>query len=166
MHTRAADAFIDVEAMRLTLQRALHVLTQEEPAAEILPMAKYFAAEGGARVTYAAQHLHGGIGVDLDYPLHRYYLWARQIGIRLGSGTWHLAKLGEMLARPLAGTLVNVQLLVGPVLPKLNVHQRPPLPGQSSSALEMIVPTIPYSRASSGDIQWFRSVSACTFSRG
>jgi alkylation response protein AidB-like acyl-CoA dehydrogenase len=98
VHTRAADAFIDVEAMRLTLQRALHVLSEGEPADEILSIAKYFACEGGARVTYAAQHLHGGIGVDLDYPLHRYYLWARQIGIRLGSGTWHLAKLGEALA--------------------------------------------------------------------
>jgi alkylation response protein AidB-like acyl-CoA dehydrogenase len=98
VHTRAADAFIDVEAMRLTLQRALHVLTQGEPAAESLAVAKYFAAEGGARVTYAAQHLHGGIGVDLDYSLHRYYLWARQLGIGLGAGTWQLAKLGEMLA--------------------------------------------------------------------
>ncbi len=99
VHTRAADAFIDLEAMRLTLQRALHVLMQGEPAAEILAIAKYFACEGGARVTYAAQHLHGGIGVDLDYSLHRYYLWARQIGIRLGSGTRQLAKLGEALAR-------------------------------------------------------------------
>jgi len=98
VHTRAADAFIDVEAMRLTLQRALHLLTQGEPAAESLAIAKYFAAEAGARVTYAAQHLHGGIGVDLDYALHRYYLWARQIGISLGSGSWQLAKLGEILA--------------------------------------------------------------------
>ena len=98
VHARAADAFIDVEAMRLTMQRALHVLAEGEPAAEILAIAKYFACEGGARVTYAAQHLHGGIGMDVEYPLHRYYLWARQIGIRLGSGTWHLAKLGEMLA--------------------------------------------------------------------
>jgi alkylation response protein AidB-like acyl-CoA dehydrogenase len=98
VHTRAADAFIDVEVMRLTLQRALHVLVEGEPGAEVLAIAKYFACEGGARVTYAAQHLHGGIGVDLDYALHRYYLWARQIGIQLGSGAWQLAKLGEMLA--------------------------------------------------------------------
>jgi alkylation response protein AidB-like acyl-CoA dehydrogenase len=98
VHTRAADAFIDIEAMRLTLQRALHVLAAGEEATESLAIAKYFACEGGARVTYAAQHLHGGIGVDLDYPLHRHYLWARQIGIELGSGAWQLAKLGEMLA--------------------------------------------------------------------
>jgi alkylation response protein AidB-like acyl-CoA dehydrogenase len=98
VHTRAGDAFIDLEAMRLSMQRALHVLTVGEPAEEILAIAKYFACEGGARVTYAAQHLHGGIGVDVDYPVHRYYLWARQIGMSLGSGARQLARLGEALA--------------------------------------------------------------------
>lgn len=98
VHTRAGDAFIDVEAMRLSMLRALHLLTEGEPADEMLAIAKYFACEGGARVTYAAQHLHGGIGVDVDYPLHRYYLWARQIGMSLGSGAHQLARLGEALA--------------------------------------------------------------------
>ncbi len=98
VHTRAGDAFVDVQAMRLTSWRALHLLEQGEDASEILVIAKYWAAEGGARVTYAAQHLHGGIGVDVDYPVHRYFLWARQIGLHLGSGAEQLAKLGERLA--------------------------------------------------------------------
>ena len=38
------------------------------------PVAKFWAAEGGARIAAAAQHLHGGIGVDVDYPIHRYFL--------------------------------------------------------------------------------------------
>jgi alkylation response protein AidB-like acyl-CoA dehydrogenase len=84
--------------MRLTTQRALHLLEQGEDASENLIIAKYWAAEGGARVTYAAQHLHGGIGVDIDYPIHRYYLWARQIGLHLGSGAEQLAALGARLA--------------------------------------------------------------------
>ena len=98
VHTRAGDAYVDVQAMRLTMQRALHLLENGEDAAENLIIAKYWAAEGGARVTYAAQHLHGGIGVDIDYPIHRYYLWARQIGLHLGSGSEQLALLGERLA--------------------------------------------------------------------
>ena len=61
-------------------------------------IAKFWASEGGARISYAAQHLHGGIGVDVDYPVHRYYLWARQIGLHLGTGSAQLAKLGERLA--------------------------------------------------------------------
>ena len=36
-------------------------------------------------MVHAAQHLHGGVGVDLTYPLHRYFLWAKQIELnRLG----------------------------------------------------------------------------------
>ena len=99
VHTRAGDAYVDLQAMRLTMQRALHLLEQGEEAGESLAIAKYWAAEGGARVTYAAQHLHGGIGVDIDYPIHRYYLWARQIGLHLGSGAEQLSRLGADLAR-------------------------------------------------------------------
>jgi alkylation response protein AidB-like acyl-CoA dehydrogenase len=98
VHTRAGDAYVDLQAMRLTTWRALHLLEQGEDATEALAIAKLWASEGGARITYAAQHLHGGIGVDVDYPVHRYYLWARQIGIHLGTGSAELAKLGERLA--------------------------------------------------------------------
>jgi alkylation response protein AidB-like acyl-CoA dehydrogenase len=98
VHTRAADAYVDLQAMRLTTWRVLHLFEQGEDATDELAIAKYWASEGGARITYAAQHLHGGIGVDVDYPVHRYYLWARQIGLHLGTGTAQLAKLGERLA--------------------------------------------------------------------
>jgi 3-oxocholest-4-en-26-oyl-CoA dehydrogenase beta subunit len=98
VHTRAGDAYIDLQAMRLTTWRALHLLEQGQDASDELAIAKFWASEGGARVTYAAQHLHGGIGVDIDYPVHRYYLWARQIGLHLGTGSAQLAKIGEKLA--------------------------------------------------------------------
>jgi alkylation response protein AidB-like acyl-CoA dehydrogenase len=95
---RAADAFIDVEAIRLTAYQAAWLLAHELPAAEEVRIAKFWAAEGGHRVTYAAQHLHGGIGVDVDYPLHRYYTWSKQIELTLGSAHPQLAKLGAILA--------------------------------------------------------------------
>ena len=98
VHTRAADAYVDLQAMRLTSWRALHLLEQGDDATDELAIAKFWASEGGARITYAKQHLHGGIGVDVDYPVHRYYLWARQIGVHLGTGSAQLAKLGERLA--------------------------------------------------------------------
>jgi alkylation response protein AidB-like acyl-CoA dehydrogenase len=98
VHTRAADAYIDLQAMRLITWRALHLLEQGEDATDALAIAKFWASEGGARITYAAQHLHGGIGVDVDYPVHRYYLWARQIGIHLGTGSAQLAALGARIA--------------------------------------------------------------------
>jgi alkylation response protein AidB-like acyl-CoA dehydrogenase len=98
VHQRAADAFIDVEAMRLVLWQAAFRLARGEPAAAEVAVAKFWAAEAGHRVTYAAQHLHGGIGVDVDYPVHRYYLWARQIELTLGSASPQLETLGRLLA--------------------------------------------------------------------
>jgi alkylation response protein AidB-like acyl-CoA dehydrogenase len=95
---RAADAYIDVEAIRMSAHQALWRLAQDLPATEEVRIAKFWAAEGGHRVTYAAQHLHGGIGVDVDYPLHRYYTWSKQIELTLGSAHPQLVKLGALLA--------------------------------------------------------------------
>ena len=95
---RAADAYIDVEAIRMTAYQAIWRLSEGLPATEEVRIAKFWAAEGGHRVTYAAQHLHGGIGVDVDYPLHRYYVWSKQIELTLGSAHPQLAKLGALMA--------------------------------------------------------------------
>jgi alkylation response protein AidB-like acyl-CoA dehydrogenase len=98
VHQRAGDAYIDVQAIRLTLLRAVHCLVEGEDAEQTLAVAKFWAGEAGNRITYAAQHLHGGIGIDLDYPLHRYYLWARQISMTLGGASQQLVRIGEGLA--------------------------------------------------------------------
>jgi alkylation response protein AidB-like acyl-CoA dehydrogenase len=95
---RAADAYIDTEGVRLTAWQAVWRLSEGLPATEELAVAKFWAAEGGQRVVHAAQHLHGGIGVDVDYPLHRYFLWAKQCELTLGSATPQLVKLGKALA--------------------------------------------------------------------
>jgi 3-oxocholest-4-en-26-oyl-CoA dehydrogenase beta subunit len=95
---RAADAYIDTEAVRLTAWQAVWRLAEGVPAAKEVAIAKFWAAEGGQRVVHAAQHLHGGIGVDRDYPLHRYFLWAKQLELTLGGATAQLLTLGEMLA--------------------------------------------------------------------
>ncbi len=95
---RAADAYIDTEAIRLTALQAAWRLEERLPAAAEVAVAKFWAADGGQRVVHAAQHLHGGIGVDRDYPLHRYFLWAKELELTLGGATPQLLKLGEILA--------------------------------------------------------------------
>lgn len=95
---RAADAYIDVEAMRLTLWQAVWRLDVDVDADLEVATAKFWAAEGAQRVVHAAQHLHGGIGVDVDYPLHRYFLWAKQIELTLGHGTEQLLRIGRIFA--------------------------------------------------------------------
>ena len=95
---RAADAYIDTEAIRLTAWQSIWRLSEELPATAEVAVAKFWAAEGGQRVVHAAQHLHGGMGVDRDYPLHRYFLWAKRLELSLGGTTPQLLKLGAILA--------------------------------------------------------------------
>ena len=95
---RAADAYIDSEAVMLTARQAAWRLSAGLPADEALAVAKFWAAEGGQRVAHAAQHLHGGIGVDTEYPLHRYFRWSKQLELTLGGATVHLQRLGARLA--------------------------------------------------------------------
>lgn len=98
VHTRAADAYIDIEAMRLTAWQAVWALESGAPADDALAVARYWAAEGGQRAGYATQHLHGGIGLDVEYPLHRHYLWSKQIELTLGSASGELERIGNALA--------------------------------------------------------------------
>jgi len=95
---RAADAYIDTEAVRLTAYHAAWRLSEGLPASNEVAVAKFWAAEGGTRVMLAAQHLHGGIGVDRDYPLHTFTTWTKQIELTLGSATPSLLRLGRAIA--------------------------------------------------------------------
>ena len=101
---RVADAYIDTEAIRLTALQAIWRLSEGLEAHDELMTAKFWAADGGQRVVHAAQHLHGGIGVDLDYPIHRYFRWAKVLELTLGGATPSLQRLGASLAaQPVAG---------------------------------------------------------------
>lgn len=98
VHQRAADAYIQVEGIRLTAWEAAWRLSEHLPATEHVMVAKYLAAEGGQFTAFACQHLHGGIGIDVDYPLHRYFKWAIQIEHELGSARHQLDRLGRLIA--------------------------------------------------------------------
>ncbi len=98
VHQRAADAYIHVETIRLCTWEASWRLDAGLDARDAVAVAKYFAAEGGQLSAYACQHLHGGIGIDVDYPLHRYFVWATQIEHELGSARHQLEQLGARMA--------------------------------------------------------------------
>lgn len=95
---RMADAFIDVEAIRSTYWLALWRLSEGLDARIEIRAAKFWACEGAHRVVCTAQHLHGGMGADVEYPIHRYFLWSKMIAYSLGGGSHQLQKLGELLA--------------------------------------------------------------------
>jgi 3-oxocholest-4-en-26-oyl-CoA dehydrogenase beta subunit len=95
---RAADAYVDAQGIRLTMLQAAWRLSAGFPADREVAVAKYWASLGGQRVVHAAAHLHGGTGVDRDYPLHRYFLLAKQLELSLGGASRQLVALGGILA--------------------------------------------------------------------
>jgi 3-oxocholest-4-en-26-oyl-CoA dehydrogenase beta subunit len=96
---RMADAFIDVEAIRWTMWQAAWLLGEDRPPGREAAIAKFWAAEAGARVTATAQQVHGGMGIDTTYPLFRYFLWAKHNELSLGSASAQLARLGAVYAQ-------------------------------------------------------------------
>lgn len=104
---QAADRYIDLRAMEATLWQAAWRIASGAPgalpAAGDIAVAKIWAAEGVRRVAQTAQHLHGGFGADVDYPLHRYHAWAKHLELSLGPAAAHEEALGDLLAaHPLA----------------------------------------------------------------
>ncbi|WP_436497940.1 acyl-CoA dehydrogenase family protein [Actinokineospora sp. HUAS TT18] len=89
-----ADCQIDIDAMRVTLWQAM---TQPDDAKAVL-VAKWWCAQAGLDVVHRVQHVHGGIGVDVDYPVHRYFLWGKQLASTLGGAGAALDDLGDVLA--------------------------------------------------------------------
>ena len=92
---RMADAFIDVEAIRWTTWHAAWLLDEGRTATREALIAKFWAAEAGMRVLATAQQVHGGIGIDVGYPLFRYFLWAKHNELAMGPATAQLARLGS-----------------------------------------------------------------------
>ena len=96
---READGFIDLEAMRWTLWHAAWRLSRGLPAEREADVARFWAADGGSRIANASIHLHGGLGSDVDYPIHRHFLWSKALELQLGGASATLARLGSDMAR-------------------------------------------------------------------
>lgn len=96
---RAADAYIDVEAMRSTMWQAAWRIDEGTRGIEkAAAVAKWWACMGGHRVSHSCQHLHGGIGSDVDYPIHRFFLRLKHVAMTLGGANEQLAILGRRIA--------------------------------------------------------------------
>jgi 3-oxocholest-4-en-26-oyl-CoA dehydrogenase beta subunit len=95
---RLADGYIDVKALRSTLTQAAWRLSEDLPADIDVASAAFWAAEAGHRVAHTAVHIHGGVGIDVDHPVHRYFLAAKQTEFALGGATGQLLRIGRELA--------------------------------------------------------------------
>lgn len=104
---KAADAYVDATAIAAVAQSAAWTLDAGLPARLAVLTAAWWAAEAGQHCVHITQHLHGGMGADVTYPVHRYFLWGKQIELLLGGASTLLADLGDALAvRPDAGDAI------------------------------------------------------------
>jgi 3-oxocholest-4-en-26-oyl-CoA dehydrogenase beta subunit len=96
--SRLADGYIDIKGLRLTLTQAAWRLSEDLPADIDVASAAFWAADAGHRVAHTAVHVHGGVGIDTDHPVHRYFLAAKQTEFAVGSATGQLLRIGRELA--------------------------------------------------------------------
>jgi 3-oxocholest-4-en-26-oyl-CoA dehydrogenase beta subunit len=95
---RLADGYIDVKGLRLTLTQAAWRVSEDVPADIDVASAAFWAADAGHRVAHSIVHVHGGVGVDTDHPVHRYFLAAKEIEFALHGATGQLRRIGRELA--------------------------------------------------------------------
>lgn len=95
---RLADGYIDLQGLRLTLQQASWRLSEDLPCDAEVATAAFWAADAGHRIAHTAVHVHGGVGIDMDHPVHRYFISAKQTEFALGGATAHLRTIGRELA--------------------------------------------------------------------
>jgi alkylation response protein AidB-like acyl-CoA dehydrogenase len=102
---RAADAYVATQVMEVTTRRAVYLVGCDGEASGAVDVARYWASEGGHQVSTAAMHLHGGMGFDRDYPLHRLFLAHKQLETRLGSAEGQLAAIGHTIRQQVSASI-------------------------------------------------------------
>lgn len=99
-----ADVYIASRTIGLVALSAAWRLAMSQqgmdPDDDLAVAAYWFAAEAPPAL-HTCHHLHGGMGVDVTYPLHLYYSWVKDISRALG-GTQQA--LDTVVARGLVGS--------------------------------------------------------------
>lgn len=94
---RAANAYIDLECLRGTAEQAAWLIDEQRPAELEAGMAYWWACEAAHRVVHSTQHLHGGMGADLTYPIHRFFVRAKELEFSLGGASKVIDIMGQQL---------------------------------------------------------------------
>ena len=93
-----ADSHIALEALRSSLFQLCYRLDNDMPSDSEALATRYLACEAAHLVGHKTQHVHGGIGVDLTYPIHRFLYWSRHLTTVQGGPAANLERLGDWLA--------------------------------------------------------------------
>jgi len=79
-----ADVFIASRTFRLTADEVARRLDAGDPADDDLAVAAYWFADRAGSALQTCHHLHGGMGVDITYPLPRYFGFVRDLTRQIG----------------------------------------------------------------------------------
>lgn len=98
---QAANAYMENETLRSAYWRALEDVEHGNDIKMSATVAKFWVGTAAHNSAHIFLHIHGGIGQDLDYPIHRYFLWAKQTERYLGTPDKMSQKIGDCLVADL-----------------------------------------------------------------
>ncbi|MFC4124381.1 acyl-CoA dehydrogenase family protein [Nocardia rhizosphaerae] len=96
-----ADLYVVSRTLHVAAESACWALAHDDPSPEHqqrvdedLDVLAYWAAAEVPRAMQQCHHLHGGLGVDITHPMHRYYSQAKDLARLLGGVGLRLDLLG------------------------------------------------------------------------
>lgn len=96
---RLADMLTVVEGGYLAAYQAITRLDNGNRAAKEVSVAKTWLSQEGQSVLVSAHQLHGGIGVEMDYPLQFCFRQFKKMQLLLGNAPYHVQKLAKDMAQ-------------------------------------------------------------------
>jgi len=99
---RLAEMYTIVEGGSLAAYQSITKIESGLSAEKEIAVAKSWLSKQGLFVLTGAHQLHGGMGVEMDYPLQFCYRQFKNMQLTLGSDTFHLQQIGKNIAK--AGT--------------------------------------------------------------
>jgi alkylation response protein AidB-like acyl-CoA dehydrogenase len=99
-----ADVHIVSRTLHLAALSACWLLETGREAGGDVDVAAYWLAEQAPAALRACHHLHGGAGMDISYPLHRYSALVKDLVRLIGGADYRLDRLGARLRAGAGGT--------------------------------------------------------------
>jgi hypothetical protein len=93
-----ADVYVASRTVHLAATSAVWRLAAGLDADTELEIAAYWLTEQAPSALATCHHLHGGVGVDRTYPLHRYSSAVKDLARSVGGAAHRLTRLGERVA--------------------------------------------------------------------
>lgn len=90
---KIADVYITSRTLHLATLSACWRLDTDRGAAADLDVAAYWLADQAPAAMLTCHHLHGGIGMDISYPLHRYSSLVKDLARFVGGADHRLDRL-------------------------------------------------------------------------